>query len=51
MLRHGEFFREGEAEISAINTRVETLMQSAEYTAAREALHSAKSAQRRNSAL
>lgn len=42
MLRPGEFFREGEAEISAINARVETLMQSAEYTAAREALHSAK---------
>ena len=42
MLRPGEFFRKGEAEISAINARVETLMQSAEYTAAREALHSAK---------
>lgn len=42
MLQPGDFFRRGEAEISAINRDIAGRMQSADYVAARSALESAK---------
>ena len=42
MLRPGEFFRVGEAEISAINLRIKELTEGEEYRCAKRALESAK---------
>ena len=42
MLRPGEFFRRGEAEISAINQRIKSLEASEEYLAAKSGLKDAE---------
>lgn len=42
MLRPGDFFRRGEAEISAINTEIATIEQSTEYLLAKRELDAAK---------